>query len=594
MAAVAPAQLNERRDAATITVIPKSSPQDERTSQLVDRLRDDVLPAATAGTGAEVYVGGATAIFEDLANKIASRLPVFIALVVGLSVILLMAVFRSVWVPLVSAVFNLLSIPAAYGVVVAVFQYGWGRRLLGVDGEVPIVSFVPLFMFAILFGLSMDYNVFLQSRIREEYHRGAGPSESVVLGLSRVARMILAAGAIMARRLPRLRERPGRGGQDDRSRARARDPDRRAGRAADRRAGGDRAARRPRLGAAGWLDRRAAAHLARGRRAPSGGAARPAGPSRMTCSLDSAAWPTSPTSTPAATGRWTCAAATASGSPPTSRPSRTRWTSTLLEALESVRLAGRGGRPRLRHGPHRAPGCASTASRQIDGVDLTPEMLEVARGRGAHRRLVEADVAATGLEDEAYDLVVTSLVDEHLADLRPLYAEAYRLAKPGARYVLVGYHPHFIMAAGMPTHFDSASGEPVAIETHVHLLSEHTDAALAAGWELAELQRAPDRRRLARAQAQVGAPARPAGDLRLRLAALAQLRARSPGPSPGRAGPSPPGRGSSRRGRPGSGCAAAWRSARVPITSATSRGSIPVSCSIFDRLARAAPSIIGP
>ena len=90
-------------------------------------------------------------------------------------------------------------------------------------------------------------------------------------------------------------------------------------------------------------------------------------------------------------------------------------------------------------------------------------------------------MAATGLADEAYDLVVTSLVDEHLADLRPLYAEAYRLAKPGAHYVLVGYHPHFIMAAGMPTHFDSASGEPVAIETHVHLLSEHTDAALA-GW----------------------------------------------------------------------------------------------------------------
>jgi len=124
----------------------------------------------------------------------------------------------------------------------------------------------------------------------------------------------------------------------------------------------------------------------------------------------------------------------------------------------------------------------------IDGVDLTPEMLEVARQRGVHRRLVEADVAATGLPGEAYDLVVTSLVDEHLAELRPLYAEAHRLAKPGAMYVLVGYHPHFIMAAGMPTHYDSASGEPVAIETHVHLLSEHTEAALAAGWELAELK----------------------------------------------------------------------------------------------------------
>ena len=198
VAAVAPAQLNRGGDAATINVIPKSSPQDERTSALVERLRDDVLPAAIAGTGVEVYVGGATAIFEDLADKIASRLPVFIALVVGLSVFLLMAVFRSVWVPLVSAVFNLLSILAAYGVVVAVFQNGWGSSLLGVDGEVPIVSFVPLFMFAILFGLSMDYNVFLQSRIREEYHRGATPRDSVVVGLSRVARIILAAGAIMA------------------------------------------------------------------------------------------------------------------------------------------------------------------------------------------------------------------------------------------------------------------------------------------------------------------------------------------------------------------------------------------------------------
>jgi RND superfamily putative drug exporter len=109
-----------------------------------------------------------------------------------------MAVFRSVWVPLVSAAFNLLSILAAYGVVVAVFQNGFGASLLGVEGEVPIVSFVPLFMFAILFGLSMDYNVFLQSRIREEYHRGAGARESVVLGLARVARIILAAGTIMA------------------------------------------------------------------------------------------------------------------------------------------------------------------------------------------------------------------------------------------------------------------------------------------------------------------------------------------------------------------------------------------------------------
>lgn len=124
----------------------------------------------------------------------------------------------------------------------------------------------------------------------------------------------------------------------------------------------------------------------------------------------------------------------------------------------------------------------------IDGVDLTPEMLAVARGREVYRRLVEADVASTGLPPAEYDLVTTCLVDEHLADVRPLYREAWRLARPEATYVLVGYHPHFIMAAGMPTHFDSASGEPVAIETHVHLLSEHVAGGLEAGWSLVEMK----------------------------------------------------------------------------------------------------------
>lgn len=197
VAAVSAPRRNPAGDAAVMTVIPATSPQDERTSELVARLRERTIPAAVGESGAGVYVGGATATFEDLADKIASRLPVFIALVVGLSVVLLTMVFRSLLVPLVSAAFNLLSILAAYGVVVAVFQWGWGSSLLGVDGEIPIVSFVPLFMFAVLFGLSMDYNVFLQSRIREEYLRGLGPRESVVVGLSRVARIILAAGAIM-------------------------------------------------------------------------------------------------------------------------------------------------------------------------------------------------------------------------------------------------------------------------------------------------------------------------------------------------------------------------------------------------------------
>ena len=197
VAAVSEPVRNPAGDAATITVTPTASPQDERTSELVSTLRDDVIPAATGGSGVEVYVGGNTAMQEDMADKIAERLPLFIGAVVILSLLFLMAVFRSVWVPLVSAAFNLLSIAAAYGVVVAVFQWQWGSSLLGIDGEMPIVSFIPLFMFAILFGLSMDYNVFLQSRIREEYMKGAGPRESVVAGLAKVSKLILAAGAIM-------------------------------------------------------------------------------------------------------------------------------------------------------------------------------------------------------------------------------------------------------------------------------------------------------------------------------------------------------------------------------------------------------------
>jgi SAM-dependent methyltransferase len=125
---------------------------------------------------------------------------------------------------------------------------------------------------------------------------------------------------------------------------------------------------------------------------------------------------------------------------------------------------------------------------EIDGVDLSPGMLEAARGRGVYRSLAEATVEESGLDSDAYDLVVACLVDEHLADLGPLYAEAARLAAPGGRFALVGFHPHFIIASGMPTHFDDAeSGEPLAIETHVHLLSDHVAAGLGAGLTLAAL-----------------------------------------------------------------------------------------------------------
>jgi SAM-dependent methyltransferase len=125
---------------------------------------------------------------------------------------------------------------------------------------------------------------------------------------------------------------------------------------------------------------------------------------------------------------------------------------------------------------------------EIDGVDLSPGMLAAARERGVYASLREAEVGDTGLDGGAYDLVVSCLVDEHLADLRPLYAEAARLARPGGRFAIVGFHPHFIVASGMPTHFDDAeSGESVAIETHVHLLSDHVAAGLDAGLRLAAL-----------------------------------------------------------------------------------------------------------
>ncbi len=125
---------------------------------------------------------------------------------------------------------------------------------------------------------------------------------------------------------------------------------------------------------------------------------------------------------------------------------------------------------------------------EVDGVDLSPGMLGAARAHGVYRSLREGEVGDTGLEAGAYDLVVSCLVDEHLADLRPLYAEAARLLGEGGRFVLVGFHPHFIIASGMPTHFDDAeSGESLAIETHVHLLSEHVAAGLGAGLALTGL-----------------------------------------------------------------------------------------------------------
>ncbi len=198
IANVPPAQPSEDGEMATIFAIPTTAPQDAKTSDLLARLREDVIPAAVAGTPLKVYVGGNTAGFEDFSDKVAARLPLFIGVVIGLSVLLLIAAFRSLWVPLVSAVFNLLSVGAAYGIVVAVFQKGIGASLIGADSGVPVVSFIPVMLFAILFGLSMDYNVFLLSRIHEAYNEGDGPRESVIHGMARIGKVVLFAGLIMA------------------------------------------------------------------------------------------------------------------------------------------------------------------------------------------------------------------------------------------------------------------------------------------------------------------------------------------------------------------------------------------------------------
>jgi RND superfamily putative drug exporter len=198
MAQVAPAAPSEDGEMATIFAVPEFAPQDERTTDLLERLREDVIPGAVEGTPLKVYVGGNTAGFVDFSDKVAAGLPVFIAVVIGLSVLLLIMAFRSLWIPLVSAVFNLLSVGAAYGVVVAVFQLGFGASLIGSDSDVPIVSFVPVMLFAILFGLSMDYNVFLLSRMHEAYNEGDRPRESVIHGMQRIGKVVLFAGLIMA------------------------------------------------------------------------------------------------------------------------------------------------------------------------------------------------------------------------------------------------------------------------------------------------------------------------------------------------------------------------------------------------------------
>jgi putative drug exporter of the RND superfamily len=189
--------INDAGDAAIVTVIPESSPQDEETEELVKNLREDVVPDALADTGITAHVGGVTAALEDQSEYVVDKMPVFIAGVVGLSFLLLLVAFRSPLISLKAGIMNLLSVGAAYGVMTLVAQGGAVGQLIGIDHEVPIAPFMPVMMFAILFGLSMDYEVFLISRIREEFQKDGDTRRAIADGLAKTARVITAAAAIM-------------------------------------------------------------------------------------------------------------------------------------------------------------------------------------------------------------------------------------------------------------------------------------------------------------------------------------------------------------------------------------------------------------
>jgi RND superfamily putative drug exporter len=190
-------QSQSRPGVALADVYPKGSPQDASTSDLLHTVRGSVIPAAERGTGVRVLVGGQTAVFDDFSTVLSRKLPLFFGVVVLLSFLLLMVVFRSLVIPLIAALMNLLSAAAAFGVVTAIFQDGVGASVLGIDKTGPIQAFVPVMMFAILFGLSMDYEVFLVTRIYEEWHRRGDNREAVAHGLAATGRTITAAAAIM-------------------------------------------------------------------------------------------------------------------------------------------------------------------------------------------------------------------------------------------------------------------------------------------------------------------------------------------------------------------------------------------------------------
>jgi RND superfamily putative drug exporter len=182
---------------ALAEVYPVGSPQAQSTTNLITDLRNNVIPAALHGQHLQVLVGGQTALGIDLANQLSSKLPFFVGVVVALSFILLMLVFRSLAIPATAAIMNLLSAAAAFGVVTAVFQWGWLKSLVGVTNTGPVNPFLPILMFAVLFGLTTDYQVFLVSRIQEEWLKRRDNSAAVRIGQATTGRIITAAAAIM-------------------------------------------------------------------------------------------------------------------------------------------------------------------------------------------------------------------------------------------------------------------------------------------------------------------------------------------------------------------------------------------------------------
>jgi uncharacterized membrane protein YdfJ with MMPL/SSD domain len=200
VAGVSPPQINKSGDAAIMNVISTAAPSSDTTSGLVEDLRSSVIPSATSDGGVRAFVGGSTATGIDLATKISQRMLLVVATVIGLSFLFLMLAFRSLLVPAQAAFVNLLTVAAALGILTAVFQWGWGLSLVGLDapgGSVPIASYVPLMMFAVLFGLSMDYEVFMVSRIQQHRAGGASPAEAVRSGLGAAAHVVTAAALIM-------------------------------------------------------------------------------------------------------------------------------------------------------------------------------------------------------------------------------------------------------------------------------------------------------------------------------------------------------------------------------------------------------------